>query len=436
MNLKTLLDNKNPYLGYTYAYPHKTAYRALEPLPLQEVWSLQDQSQLFLYLHIPFCEMRCGFCNLFTTVNAPKPLEKAYLDTLELQARITREALPEAKFSRFALGGGTPTYLELQDLERLFGIAHLFGLDLPKVPTSIETSPATATPDRLKVLSDHHVNRISMGVQSFIEQEVKSVGRSQDNRTVHQALGHIREAGIPVLNLDLIYGLSHQTPESWLHSLKTTLEYSPEEVFLYPLYVRPLTGIGRAGRTWEDERLELYRIGRDFLRSNGYEQVSMRFFRKPVQNTEGPVYCCQEDGMVGLGCGARSYTAQVHYSSEYAVGQSGVREILWDYVQRDAGSFQNIQYGILLDQDTRQRRFILQSILHASGLRKSQYHRQFGTDFLQAYPQLQELLDLGLAQEDGDLWTLTDGGFEQSDLIGPWLYADHIRKEMETYALR
>ncbi|GEM47500.1 STM4012 family radical SAM protein [Deinococcus cellulosilyticus] len=436
MNLKDLLDARNPYLGYTYAYPHKTAYRPLEPVNLQQVWAEQDRSQLFLYLHIPFCEMRCGFCNLFTTVNAPKPLEKAYLDTLELQARITRERLGEAHFSRFAIGGGTPTYLEPEDLERLFGIAELFEMDFAKVPTSVETSPATATPERLKVLSDHQVNRVSIGVQSFIEQEVKSVGRAQDNRTVHQALQNIREAQIPVLNIDLIYGLSHQTPETWLHSLKTALEHDPEELFLYPLYVRPLTGIGRAGRTWEDERLELYRLGRDFLLSRGYEQVSMRFFRKPTADTAAPVYCCQEDGMVGLGCGARSYTSTLHYSSEYAVGHSGVREILWDYVKRDAASFEHVNYGIELDLDTRRRRFILQSILHASGLREGHYKSLFGTPFQQDYPEINALIDLGLARNTDGLWTLTEKGFEVSDVIGPWFYAPGIQERMSDFILR
>lgn len=436
MNLKDLLDARNPYLGYTYAYPHKTAYRALEPVSLQDVWAGQDRSQLFLYLHIPFCEMRCGFCNLFTTVNAPKPLETAYLDALELQARVTRESLGDAQFSRFAIGGGTPTYLEPHDLERLFGIAGLSGMDFAKVPTSVETSPATATPDRLKVLAQYQVNRVSIGVQSFIEQEVKSVGRTQDNRTVHQALQSIREAGIPVLNIDLIYGLSHQTPETWLHSLKTALEHDPEELFLYPLYVRPLTGIGRAGRTWEDERLELYRLGRDFLLSHGYEQVSMRFFRKPSSNTAAPVYCCQEDGMIGLGCGARSYTRDLHYSSEYAVGQTGVREILWDYVKRDASSFQNVQYGIHLDLDTRRRRFILQSILHVSGLSEAHYNQLFGTAFQNDYPEMNTLLDLGLAQTMGGIWTLTAAGFEVSDVIGPWFYAPEIQDRMSDFVLR
>ncbi|WP_027482334.1 radical SAM protein, partial [Deinococcus pimensis] len=113
----------DPYAAYTYAYPHKTTYRALTPpVSLRDAWADEDRSSLFLYVHVPFCEMRCGFCNLFTTVGAPETLERAYLDTLERHARRVSAALPDARFSRIAIGGGTPTYLTPPDLERLFDL--------------------------------------------------------------------------------------------------------------------------------------------------------------------------------------------------------------------------------------------------------------------------------------------------------------------------
>ena len=340
-----------PYQAYTYGYPHKTAYRPLDPpLPLAQAWAREDKRNLFLYLHIPFCEMRCGFCNLFTTVGAPRSLEDAYLDALERQAKAVRGALGEASFARLALGGGTPTYLEPPALDRVFSVLEReFGASATRLPTSVETSPATATPERLAVLANRGVHRVSIGIQSFVEAEVRSVGRSQRTAEVHAALENIRRAEIPVLNLDLIYGLAHQTPETWLHSLSQALEWSPEELFLYPLYVRPLTGIGRLGRSWDDERLELYRLGREFLLGRGYVQTSMRRFQKgALPLGSEPEYTCQLDGMVGLGCGARSYTRQLHYSSEYAVGASGVRDIIRHFVQQPPEEFVVASHGIHL----------------------------------------------------------------------------------------
>src|SRR5690606_28839892 len=155
--------------------------------------------------------------------------------------------------------------------------------------------------------------------------------------------------GFQTLNLDLIYGLPGQTVSTWLESLQMALAYHPEELYLYPLYVRPLTGMDKLDKNWDDVRLQCYRIGRDFLLENDYRQVSMRMFRANNTPENNTVYRCQEDGMLGLGCGARSYTREYHYSSEYAVGRQGVLEILQDYIKRAPQSFDNIDYGFHLN---------------------------------------------------------------------------------------
>ncbi|HKB46404.1 MAG TPA: STM4012 family radical SAM protein, partial [Ktedonobacterales bacterium] len=330
-----------PYVAYAYAYPHKTAYRPFaSPVPLRELWANEDRDALFLYIHVPFCEMRCGFCNLFTTANPAGSIAAAYLAALRGEAEQVRTALGRASFARMAMGGGTPTYLDVADLGALLDIAEeLYGVDLDTVPVSVETSPQTAEADKLRLLRERGVDRISIGVQSFVEAEARAAGRAQRSTTVERALANIRECGFPTLNIDLMYGLPGQTVESWLTSLRAALRYVPEEMYLYPLYVRPLTGLGRCGQASpdaaDDLRLACYRAGRELLLAAGYTQVSMRMFRAAHAPEEiGPVYCMQEDGMVGLGCGARSYTRTHHYSAEYAVGSAGVRAILQDYIAR------------------------------------------------------------------------------------------------------
>src|SRR5690606_29815681 len=156
---------------------------------------------------------------------------------------------------------------------------------------------------------------ISIGIQSFFEEEVRAAGRVQKTDDVHLALERIRSVGFQTLNLDLIYGLPGQTVSTWLESLQMALAYHPEELYLYPLYVRPLTGMDKLDKNWDDVRLQCYRTGRDFLLENDYRQVSMRMFRANNTPENNTVYRCQEDGMLGLGCGARSYTREYHYSS-------------------------------------------------------------------------------------------------------------------------
>ncbi|NRQ35677.1 STM4012 family radical SAM protein [Nonomuraea sp. NN258] len=417
-----------PYEGYVYAYPHKTAYRPLDPRPaLKEVWAGERPGAL--YAHIPFCEMRCGFCNLFTRTGAPEDLVAAYLDALERQAVTVREALDEPRFTTAAFGGGTPTYLSAGELTRLFDLVEgTMGVDLGAIPLSVETSPATATPDRLAVLAERGTSRISIGVQSFVDAEARAAVRPQKRAEVEAALDAIRAAGIPALNIDLIYGIDGQTPESWLYSLDTALIWKPEELYLYPLYVRPLTGLGKQGRAWDDQRLELYRAGRDHLLAAGYEQVSMRMFRLPGSGT-ATEYCCQTDGMVGLGCGARSYTSRLHYSFEYAVGARQVRSIIDDYV--GGADFGRANVGFTLTDDERRRRHLIQSLLRAEGLSRELYRSEFGADVLDDFPLTR--FAAWLVVEPSTI-RLTPEGLAHSDAIGPALFSPAVKTLMDGYA--
>ncbi|MET9440992.1 STM4012 family radical SAM protein [Streptomyces sp. NPDC006610] len=432
-----------PYQSYVYAYPHKTAYRRLPDRPeLASLWAAEPKHALSLYLHIPFCEVRCGFCNLFTRIGAPDGLTGAYLDALERQADAVRAALGDGEAVRFAtaaFGGGTPTFLTAAELERLCDIAeHRMGADLRAVPLSVEASPATATADRLAVLAERGATRLSLGVQSFVDSEARAAVRPQRRADVEAALGRIRDARVPVLNIDLIYGIDGQTEETWRHSLDAALHWRPEELYLYPLYVRPLTGLDRRrpgpDPQWDEQRLRLYRAGRDHLLAHGYTQQSMRMFRRadaPAQGADD--YACQTDGMIGLGCGARSYTAGLHYSFDYAVGMHQIRGIIDDYVA--TADFSHAEVGYRMNADETRRRHLLQSLLQAEGLRVDDYRARFGAapadDFA---TDLARLADRGwLADTDPTTLRLTPEGLAHSDAIGPELFSPAVRAAMAAY---
>ncbi|MGW0666885.1 STM4012 family radical SAM protein [Streptomyces sp. NPDC002746] len=445
-----------PYQSYVYAYPHKTAYEPLGRLPggrpaLRELWAGEGKDALSLYLHIPFCEVRCGFCNLFTRVGAPDELTGRYLDALDRQATAVREALGDTEPVRFAaaaFGGGTPTFLTAGELERLCDIAEKrMGADLRSVPLSVETSPSTATADRLAVLAERGATRISIGVQSFVEAEARAAVRPQRRADVEAALGLIRDARIPVLNIDLIYGIDGQDESSWRTSLDAALQWRPEELYLYPLYVRPLTGLGRTGAAaadaesaWDEQRLRLYRAGRDHLLAHGYEQVSMRMFRRAdAPPAEGPDdYACQTDGMVGLGCGARSYTSRLHYSFDYAVEMRQVRTIIDGYTETE--DFSHAEVGRYTDGDETRRRHLLQSVLQAGGMPLSEYRQRFGSR-----PEEDFRAELALFEERGwldpdasaaGLLRLSPEGLAHSDALGPELFSPAVRAAMASYELK
>ncbi|GHC03729.1 STM4012 family radical SAM protein [Cerasicoccus arenae] len=429
---------ESPYTGYAYAYPHKTVYEHFAaPIPLHELWSSEDQSQLFLYVHLPFCEMRCGFCNLFTTTHIDESLVDRYLDALDNQLRVTAQALNgPATFSRAAFGGGTPSFLSCKELDRLFNLLESnFGAQLPGRPISFEFSPQTVESDKARLLRERGITRASLGVQSFLLDETKKLGRPQDTSTVHNALNILREAEFPVVNIDLIYGIVGQTVQSWLQSLEAALSHNPQELYIYPLYVRPLTGLNRANRQPTDNRLELYRMARDLLLANDYQQISMRLFRKRenTRSMEGPVYCCQEDGMVGIGAGARSYTTNVHYCTEYAVGKSGISTIINDFIERTSEEHAHAVYGCELGDDDQQRRYIIKSLLRIDGLDLTAYQRRFSSDALSDLPQLRALVEQGLAHLTHTALVLNTEGMELSDSIGPWLYSPDIKERISRW---
>ncbi|MYU52732.1 MULTISPECIES: STM4012 family radical SAM protein [Streptomyces] len=440
----------SPYQSYVYAYPHKTSYGPLTPRPaLRDLWADQPQDALSLYLHIPFCEVRCGFCNLFTRIGAPGEMTSAYLDALERQAVAVRDALHgDARFAAAAFGGGTPTFLNAFELARLCDIAELrMGAELRTVPLSVETSPSTATADRLAVLAERGATRISIGVQSFVAAEARAAVRPQRPAEVAAALDRIRDAAVPVLNIDLIYGIDGQTERSWQHSLDTALGWRPEELYLYPLYVRPLTGLGRRDPgapdpEWDAQRLRLYRHGRDHLLAAGYEQVSMRMFRRrgaAVPAAGGVDHACQTDGMIGLGCGARSYTSALHYSFDYAVHMNRIRSIIDDYISRPAADFARAEHGRYMTEDDARRRHLLQSVLQAEGMPTADYRARFGSSPADDFPvELARFAELGwldAAAAPGRL-RLSAEGLAHSDALGPMLFSPAVRSAMAVYDLK
>lgn len=429
----TDLDLGSPYEAYLYAYPHKSAYRPFDPpRPLAGLWVEEDRSRLFLYVHVPFCAVRCGFCNLLTEVGPAAGAPATYVDAVLRQAGVVADSLGTHQVVQAAIGGGTPTFLDPPLLDRLLG-----GLRLGAVPLSVEASPDTVDDGRVAVLVDHRVTRVSLGVQSFDDTEARALGRPQRRAAVEAALGRLRP-GPWRLNLDLMYGGAGQTPASFVASIDAALAWSPEEVYLYPLYVRPLTGLGRSGRSWDDDRLACYRAGRDRLLAEGYEQRSMRSFALPVgaAGADPLAWCCQDDGMVGLGAGARSYTAAVHWSTEYAVAQAAVRAIVQAFAGQPDESFALAHVGVDLDGDEQRRRFVVKSILRTDGLDLAAYEARFASSPLADLPLLDRLVDSGhLTARDGRL-VPTERGLEQSDALGPALVSSSMQARSAAAVVR
>ena len=173
------------YVDYMYSYPHKTAYRPF-PAPvslLPYLEQLQGRKAL-LYFHIPFCSHKCGYCNLFSLQTNRTEYIATYLDTLHRQAQQLSPLTAGLTFDSFAIGGGTPLLLTVPQLEQLMATAALFGVHPSHAFTSVETSPEYADRPRLNVLKKAGVSRVSIGIQSFQDEELKAIKRRPRQNTI------------------------------------------------------------------------------------------------------------------------------------------------------------------------------------------------------------------------------------------------------------
>jgi oxygen-independent coproporphyrinogen-3 oxidase len=426
--LRALLET-GEYLSYAYAYPHKTAYRTLDPaVPLREAWADEDRSALALYLHVPFCEQRCGFCNLFTQVQPKADVVARYVAALQRQADAMAEVLGAATFAQLAVGGGTPTFLSATDLDRVIAVARRLGAQA--LPTSVEVSPSTLDAEKVAVLREHGTTRVSMGVQSLVAEETRAVQRRQDPADVTRVLALLVDA-IAVRNVDLIYGLPGQTEATLCASIDRVVGEGANELYLYPLYVRPLTILGRRDR-WDDARLRLYRAGRAHLLALGWRQASMRMFTAAAPCAQTPRYRCQDDGMVGLGPGARSYTRALHYASPFAVGQAPIRSTIEQWIAATPRDHLHAHHGFRLDLAEQRRRHLVLSLLE-HGVERAGYRARFGADVLEHFAELHEAIDCELVTVDDDAVRLTERGMERADVLGHWLQSAAVVRAREEW---
>ena len=411
------------YVSYMYSYPHKTAYRTLTPpVSLSPYLERLEGREASLYLHIPFCAHKCGYCNLFSQQCCDAERISLYLHTMRRQAEQLSVAAQGLKFTSFAVGGGTPLILDEGQLEELFCLAELFGVHPSRVFTSVETSPEYTQKSVLRQLRARGVERLSMGVQSFNETELKKLKRRPGLGTVVGALENIVEAGFPQFNLDLIYGIEGQTVESFMRSLNTALTYRPNELFIYPLYVRPGTRINV--RSTDDIGYAIYKSARELLVGQGFVQTSMRrFVRRETTETE---FSCCDEVMLSCGAGGRSYLGNLHYATPYAVRQQAIADEIDHYIRTT--DFMTAANGFLLSTEEMQIRFIIKNLMYHRGVDLAEYEKRFGEK-----PDrnlFREFTDRGWIEETGRIVRLTEEGMAYSDYIGQAFISPVVRKLM------
>ncbi len=276
------------------------------------------------------------------------------------------------------------------------------------------------------------------------------------------------EAEFACVNFDFIYGLPGQTAESLSGSLERAMAFLPDEIFLYPLYIKHgvrLEKDGKAATLDSDHAFRLYQRGAAFLKERGYAQISMRRFvkRKGSEGADGLLTEVRECGFTGalsLGCGGRSYLGRLHTCTPYRTTRQGAIEEIEAYLGRE--DFLTVTHGILLSDEEIRRRYVIKHLLIRPGIAKKAYRQIFGNEITEDFPILRNWIEAGWLEEkeesqeeqrhwgsgktagypelqkgqrgsgyqDSGFFGLTEEGLGLSDYIGPQLISADIRRKM------
>ncbi len=426
----------NRYIQYMYSYPHKTAYGLLENINLNNYFYHLEGEGHSLYLHLPFCESKCGYCDLFSVTGLNETRIDNYIETLINQARQYKQFLPQSTiFQDFIIGGGTPLLLTDKQLLRIFEMVKEYMPLSKDCEIIIETAPNQTTQEKIALLQKAGVTRVSLGIQSFHDTELRKLQRNHSSKQVLQAATLLHNASFECVNFDFIYGIPGQTKESFIDSLKQAIAFSPDEIYLYPLYIKHGVKLVKSSQKNDfdsENTYRLYQYGSAYLKENGYTQCSMRCFLKKTQKNqdrwERPFTECGFKSTLSLGCGGRTYLGRLHTCTPYKITRCAALEELDSYIQTK--DHMMAHHGILLSDDELKRRYVIKHLMIIPGISKKAYKKAFASDVLVDFPIINEWINTGWIDESNDFICLTEMGLGLSDYIGPQLISEKIAEKM------
>jgi oxygen-independent coproporphyrinogen-3 oxidase len=262
------------------------------------------------YIHVPFCAHHCGYCDFAIATGQDHRIDR-YLDALD--AELSTLGQPQSVRTLF-LGGGTPTHLSATQLERLLSSILRW---LPLVPSnesefSVECNPDSLSADKIDVLADHGVTRISLGAQSFHADLLQILERAHDPDEIGRAVERVRRR-IENVSLDLIFGVPGQTDSQWRADLSRALALEPDHLSTYGLTYEKGTPLwkrrqrGQIRSLDEDAELELYALAIDTLEAVGFEQYEISSFARPGRRCRHNEVYWANEAYFGFGMGAARY---------------------------------------------------------------------------------------------------------------------------------
>ena len=347
---------------------------------------------LSLYFHIPFCDTICFYCACNKIATKDRSLSEKYLKYLFREIEMQAELYDcDRVVEQLHWGGGTPTFLNHDEMRALMGkIRQHFALHAgDEGDYSIEIDPRSVTPETIGVLREIGFNRFSLGVQDVDERVQTAVNRIQPIAQSLAVIEACRAYGAKSISVDLIYGLPHQTEESFRQTLDTIIALSPDRISVFnyahlPNLFKPQRRINEADLPSAETKLQIMKLAVEHLTTAGYEYIGMDHFAKP----DDELALAQQKGT--LHRNFQGYTTHADCDL-VAMGVSSISSVAECYSQNaktldeyyaaiDAGQLPVVR-GITLDEDDELRREVIQQLACHFGLNFSQIERVYGLDF-------------------------------------------------------
>jgi oxygen-independent coproporphyrinogen III oxidase len=281
-------DRPGPrYTSYPTAVEFHDGFTAEHYLRHLERAAQRSDEPLALYVHLPFCAERCSFCGCNVIITRKRGVAERYLDHLEREIDLVADRLgARTGVAQLHWGGGTPTYLNTEEMQRLWAVLTRRFRILPGAEVAVEVDPRVTTPEHVELLRSLGFNRVSMGVQDFDPAVQDAIGRWQTHAqtvALHEAF---RAAGAPSINIDLVYGLPQQTPASFTDTIDKTIAIRPDRVAVYSYAFVPWIKAHQKQIHPEDLpprelKLALFGVAYERFIAAGYEQIGMDHFALP-----------------------------------------------------------------------------------------------------------------------------------------------------------
>lgn len=394
--------------------------------------NIQKQDELCLYVHIPFCQARCKFCEY---VVLDKPCENdpdIYVEHLLKEIEMYREIIGDKPIVGYDLGGGTPSYLSVENLTKITDSIKKFNL-ADGMYLSVETTPVIAANDfdKIKALRELGYNRISMGFQTVSEKLLESLGREGSASIYEKAVENIRKAGFDRLNVDLMYGFLNQSDEDFANTIKYTIALGPEFITLYR-------------NRYKGTKLEAESQGVTLYKVNRQYEIAYRLLREAgyIANNGKNTFSRIEGDY-----GTSSYlTKRVVDATSYVGFGLGAQSFVGDYLAYNLGCadhklakyFDYIDRGILpindiADMPVEEVRAKAISVMFYFGfISMKAYQKRFNEDFREVYAEQIRFLETNslMTFVDDDTFMLTDYGASHLYGIIPLFYSPRSVKEM------